>query len=77
MSKAALNMLTKTSALELANDGITIVAVHPGWVQTNIGGPDAALTPEQSAADLVATIDTLTPEASGTFMTWTGRPLPW
>lgn len=77
MSKAAVNMFTKTLAAELSDSDITVVAMHPGWVQTGIGGPDAALTPAESAASIVSTIDSLTRESSGSFLTWDGRPLPW
>ncbi|MEL6892745.1 MAG: SDR family oxidoreductase [Actinomycetota bacterium] len=77
MSKAALNMLTKTLALELAGDGVTVVAIHPGWVRTGIGGPDAALSPAASAAAVVDTIGALDATSTGAFLTWDGRPLPW
>ena len=49
MSKAAVNMFTKTLAGELEGDEITVVAIHPGWVQTGIGGPEARFTSEESA----------------------------
>ena len=49
ISKAALNMYTRTLALELASTGVTVSSVHPGWVKTDIGGEEADLTPEQAA----------------------------
>ncbi len=77
MSNSALDMFTKALAAELSASVATVVAIQPGWVQTNIGGPDAALTPEASAAAMVSTINELTSDSHGSFITWDGRPLPW
>ena len=49
MSKAAVNMYTKTLAARLADQNINVNAIHPGWVKTNMGGEGAAITPEFSA----------------------------
>lgn len=77
MSKAALNMATRVLADALALDGIITITTHPGWVQTDMGGADAALTPQQSARDLIALTDKLTPADNGKFFNHTGEPLPW
>lgn len=77
MSKAALNMFTKTLAFEVADSGVAVVALHPGWTRTDLGGPNAELTPEESAAAMVETLDSLTSDQSGQFLSWTGRSLPW
>jgi NAD(P)-dependent dehydrogenase (short-subunit alcohol dehydrogenase family) len=76
-SKAALNMLAKCLANELKESGFTCVVAHPGWVQTDMGGPQAHLTPEASVKDLLALIAKLTPEDTGKFFKHDGSTLPW
>lgn len=76
-SKAALNMFSKTLAVELADQGFTVLAQHPGWVQTDMGGPQADLTPEEAITGMRAVIDNATPEDSGTFWSVTGEQEPW
>lgn len=77
MSKAALTMFTKTLAGELEPAGITVVAIHPGWTRTGIGGPDARFSPEESARAVVHTITQLTPAQTGSFLAWDGTSIPW
>ena len=76
-SKSALNMLNKSLALELADRGITSVVVHPGWVQTRLGGAGAAITVEESVTGIVQVIAGLGPEDSGRFLDYQGKELPW
>jgi NAD(P)-dependent dehydrogenase (short-subunit alcohol dehydrogenase family) len=76
-SKAALNMLTSCLALDLRGRGVTCVAMHPGWVRTDMGGVNAPLSPEQAVRDMIATIDRLTPADSGRFIDRLGRTIPW
>ncbi|MEO1584386.1 MAG: SDR family oxidoreductase [Planctomycetota bacterium] len=76
-SKAALNMLTKAMAVELAPRGIGAVCVHPGWVETDMGGQGADLRPEESANHLVVTMDGLTTADTGRFIDYKGQDLPW
>jgi len=77
ISKAAQNMATVLLAHALAERGIVAVALHPGWVQTDMGGPDATITAQQSVQGLLQVIDALTPERSGSFIDWRGETLPW
>ena len=76
-SKAALNMFTRTLAAGLREEGIIVVAVHPGWVRTDMGGPSAPLTPPQSVRGMMAFLDKLTMAHSGRFWTWEGKEHPW
>lgn len=73
-SKAALNMLTRAMAAELRPRGITVVAVTPGWVKTDLGGDEAPLSVEQSAASLASTIGRISSHDAGQFLDRDGRP---
>jgi NAD(P)-dependent dehydrogenase (short-subunit alcohol dehydrogenase family) len=75
-SKAALNSVTRDLAQALAGRAC-VVAVHPGWVRTDMGGPSAPLSPERSAADLCALLDRLGPADNGGYFNHDGSPLPW
>lgn len=77
MSKAAQNMATALLAHALADRGIAVVALHPGWVQTDMGGDQATETVDASAAGLLDVIDGLDAGDSGRFLDWRGEPLPW
>ncbi len=76
-SKAALNMVTKNLSVDLADKGITVVSVHPGWVRTDMGGKSASVSPEDSVSGLRAVIADLTPDKSGRFFGYDGEELPW
>ena len=76
-SKAALNMAFRGVALELKPAGITAIVMHPGWVQTDMGGKNAPTTPEKSIAGMRQVIAALTPADAGTFRTFDGKTLPW
>jgi NAD(P)-dependent dehydrogenase (short-subunit alcohol dehydrogenase family) len=77
MSKAALNMLTRHLAAELRRQGTMVVAVSPGWVATDMGGPAAPLGPPESVQGILNVIDALTPAQSGCFLDHTGATVPW
>ena len=77
VSKAALNMVSVKSAAALAPEGIGVVMLHPGWVQTDMGGVNAPLTIDQAADAIVATINNLTFADSGRFIRWDGHDHPW
>jgi len=76
-SKAALNMLTVSLANELKPEGFCCIALHPGWVKTDMGGPGAPLSPEQAVGHMLATIDKLVASDTGKFLQYDGRTLPW
>jgi NAD(P)-dependent dehydrogenase (short-subunit alcohol dehydrogenase family) len=67
-SKAALNMVTRAMAAEFRPLGICVVAMTPGWVKTEMGGPNAPLAPEESARAIAKTITTLTMEKTSMFI---------
>ncbi|TKB58322.1 SDR family oxidoreductase [Ferrimonas aestuarii] len=76
-SKAALNQILKSAANNLQAEGVKTLAIHPGWVQTDMGGENATFTPQQSVSGMIAVIDQLTPEASGSFKVFDGSDIPW
>ena len=79
VSKAALNMVVR--CVQLATSEVTVLALHPGWVQTDMGGPQATLSPEQSATDLRRTLEEVRtrrdPADRGAFLNHDGTRLPW
>ena len=77
ISKAAQNMATALLAKALATRSIIVLALHPGWVQTDMGGSDATLTPTQSAQGLLQVIDGATLQSSGRFFDWRGETMEW
>ncbi|HKG74435.1 MAG TPA: SDR family oxidoreductase [Aestuariivirgaceae bacterium] len=76
-SKAGVNMVMRSAALDLAPRGISCVVVNPGWVKTDMGGPGARLTAQQSVAALRRLIETFGPAHSGKFYNYDGREYPW
>ncbi len=76
-SKAALNQLNRSLANELGPEGFTCLAMHPGWVRTDMGGPSAHLSPEESVASMLRTIDGADQKHNGRFVNYDGTDLPW
>jgi NAD(P)-dependent dehydrogenase (short-subunit alcohol dehydrogenase family) len=76
-SKTAPNQLTVCMANELRANGFCCVCVHPGWVKTDMGGPNAPLLPPESAGYLIRLLDGLTPAKSGAFLNYDGAAMPW
>ena len=76
-SKAALGRLMRSVAADLKERGIVIGLVHPGYVQTDMGGPDADITPAESAAGVRALATGWTLEKSGDFYKWNGEEHAW
>ena len=77
ISKAALNMATALLAHALADRGIVVLALNPGWVRTEMGGEGAPLTPAQAVAGLLAVIERASVADSGRFLDWQGKSVPW
>jgi NAD(P)-dependent dehydrogenase (short-subunit alcohol dehydrogenase family) len=75
-SKAALNAAWKSLAIDLGRDGVSAAVLHPGWVQTRMGGSSAPMVPEQSVAGMRRVIAGLTPERFG-FYNYDGATIPW
>ncbi len=76
-SKAAVNMVMRSAAIDLAPRGITCVLVNPGWVRTDMGGPKAPLSPQESVTAMRRLIDTFGPNQSGKFYNYDGREYQW
>lgn len=76
-SKTALNMEWKSLSKDTAAKGLICVVLHPGWVQTDMGGSAATLTIEQSVPSMVKVIDGLKPADNGRFLNYDGAELPW
>lgn len=75
-SKAAVANLGFNFATDLRDDGISVGIYHPGWVQTEMGGGSATITPEVSAAGLIACFDALSLDTTGCFENYDGTPHP-
>ena len=76
-SKAAVNMVMRSVAIDVAERGVASVVVNPGWVRTDMGGANATLTPSESVSALRKLIETLGMQQSGKFFNYDGREYPW
>ena len=77
MSKAALNMGFKSFAIDTEPRGVISLVMHPGWVQTDMGGPNALITTEQSVSGMLDAASRATQSDSGKFLGWKGNEIPW
>lgn len=75
--QAAINAATKSMQMDFRKAKIIAVALHPGWVRTDMGGPKAPLSVEQSGDGIVKLLEGLTAEHSGKFLQYDGKELPW
>ncbi|XP_076848278.1 C-signal isoform X2 [Brachyhypopomus gauderio] len=76
-SKSALNMITRSMAVDLEADGILCMAIHPGWVRTSMGGQQAPLSTNESINSVLDVIGGLTEKDHSSFLHYTGEQLPW
>jgi NAD(P)-dependent dehydrogenase (short-subunit alcohol dehydrogenase family) len=76
-SKAALNAVVKSLSIDLRDDGIKCVALHPGWVKTDMGGPNAEISARESVTCLFDIMLALKAEDSGRFIDIDGTTIPW
>ncbi|XP_028842229.1 uncharacterized protein LOC114794083 [Denticeps clupeoides] len=76
-SKAALNMVTRCMAVDLESEGILCVALHPGWVRTDMGGQRAPMSVEESMTSVLSVISSLTQKDHGSFMDYLGKTVAW
>jgi NAD(P)-dependent dehydrogenase (short-subunit alcohol dehydrogenase family) len=76
-SKAALNAAMKSLAIDLEEQGIGVILLHPGWVRTDMGGEHALIEPSESIAGMRGVIENFTFAQSGAFLKYDGSALPW
>ena len=76
-SKAAVNAVMKSLAGDLKSEGITVAVLHPGWVRTDMGGPDASIEAPESVTGMRAVIAGLKESDSGRFLNYDGTKIPW
>ena len=76
-SKTGLNQVAKSLSIDLKAYGITVVALHPGWVKTDMGGPNAPVSIDKSVEGMIRVIGTTDIKETGKFLNYDGRELPW
>ena len=76
-SKAAVNAIGRSLAIDLKPRGIGVYLLHPGWVATDMGGPNSTVAPADAAQQLIDLVERLELEHSGEFWHASGAPLPW
>jgi NAD(P)-dependent dehydrogenase (short-subunit alcohol dehydrogenase family) len=76
-SKAAVNKVMRMLSADLAKDGITVLLVHPGHVKTDMGGPNAEISVQESGSGIVSVVDRSSLAQTGSFLKWNGEPHDW
>jgi NAD(P)-dependent dehydrogenase (short-subunit alcohol dehydrogenase family) len=76
-SKSALNAVMKGASMEWADGGIVCAALHPGWVRTDMGGPNADIAPSESVTGVRKVIERLSQKDNGVFLDYAGKALKW
>ena len=76
-SKTAVNQVVKSLSIDLAARGISAISLHPGWVKTDMGGPNAEIGARESVAGMKQILESAGPAQSGRFIEYDGEPIPW
>lgn len=76
-SKTALNMAMQSLSVDLKDTGILIMSMHPGWVQTRMGGPNALIDTETCCKTMIETLDQLSEKDHGAFLRYNNTSIPW
>tara|TARA_B100000900_G_scaffold310855_1_gene269593 strand:- start:17 stop:709 length:693 start_codon:yes stop_codon:yes gene_type:complete len=76
-SKTALNQVVKSLSVDLKPMGITVISLHPGWVKTDMGGPNAPVQIDESIKGMMQVIDKTDIRDTGRFLNYDGKELPW
>jgi NAD(P)-dependent dehydrogenase (short-subunit alcohol dehydrogenase family) len=76
-SKTALNSAVKSLSVDLADAGFSVAVVHPGWVLTDMGGPNALIDTKTSVNGMLSVIDNLDQNSSGSFFNYDGKTIAW
>ena len=76
-SKTAVNQVVKSLSIDLAERGISAISLHPGWVLTDMGGPNAEIDTVESVAGLATILQAAGPLQNGHFIEYNGNPIPW
>jgi NAD(P)-dependent dehydrogenase (short-subunit alcohol dehydrogenase family) len=76
-SKTALNMVIKSLSVDLTKYGVSVATLHPGWVKTDMGGPNGLIDAETSVQGLRKVIALLSLNNSGKFYAYDGKEIPW
>ena len=76
-SKTALNMVMKSLSIDLKPYDLSVITLHPGWVRTDMGGPNGLIDVDESVAGMKRQIDKLTIRTSGQFIAYDGKKIPW
>jgi len=76
-SKTTVNQVVKCLSIDLAGRGISAITLHPGWVQTDMGGANAEISTDECVSGLKAILQSAGPAQSGQFIEFNGDPIPW
>ena len=76
-SKTTVNQVVKCLSIDLGDRGISTLTLHPGWVQTDMGGPNAEITVAECAAGLKHVLQNAGTAQNGHFLNYDGTPIPW